>query len=355
MNYSENLSSKKDNLSLHQDYADFLKKALKRYTKSNLQRNSFLDWCDETHQNPFTPSMSANISNCSSWLKFRSYENNGNKLTNARFCKKDKVCPACAMRRASKQVKKVYNQLNSNPELLAGHWYYIVLPVRHDSTEDFTTVFDRLGSGLKSINQAIRNVSRGQQSNNFFAMFDGIMYSIEETKTENGWNIHANLLCRSDKPIRDLKRKKGSFWSPSMVETWKELTSSINVSINPIDIKNEEDLMKNLMEVFKYSLKFQDLSHEDLLTAYRHTYRRRLLGTMGSLRALKTDVSLNGDDIEDDLFIESRFTWIRDKYDFRGNQRGKVYKNGYTIYESDNYDEYEPPESEGAPAERGGG
>ena len=335
MNYTE----KTPETNINADYATFMQKALKRYTKSNEQRNSFLDWCDETHQNPFTPAMNSNIANCSSWLKFRDYENNGQKLSNARFCKKDKVCPACAMRRASKQVKKVYNELYSNPDLLKGYWYYIVLPVRHDSTEEFGTVYDRLQGGLKSIAKALRNVKSGQNSDNFFTMFDGMMYSIEQTKTENGWNVHANLLCRSEKPIKDLKRKKGSFWSPSMVETWKELTGSLNVSVNPIQITNEDDLMKNLMEVFKYSLKFQDLAHEDLLTAYRGTYRKRLLGTMGTLRKLKTDVSLNGDDVEDDLFIETRFTWIKDKYDFRGHQKGKVYKNGYTIYEADHYDE----------------
>jgi len=324
---------------INSDYAEFMDKATLRISKAKRRTLTFLDWCDSTHQSPFTPSMNANISKCASWLQFRDYDKNGHKLTNARFCKKDKVCPACAMRRASKQVKKVYNELYSNPDLMTGYWYYIVLPVRHKASEDFSTVFNRLGGGLKKINQAMRNVARGQESNNFFTMFDGIMYSIEQTKTDNGWNIHANLLCRSDKPIRDLKRKKGGFWSPSMVETWEELTGSLNVSINPISIKNEDDLMKNLMEVFKYSLKFQDLKNEDLLIAYRGTYRKRLLGSMGTLRQLKTDVSLQGDDVVGDVFTESTFIWLRNKFVFRGHVRGRVGTKGHVFYEAQDWDE----------------
>ena len=335
MDYTE----KNPKLHINADYAEFMSKATKRIRSSKQRTLKFLDWCDATHQSPFTPSMNANIAQCASWLQFRDYEKNGHKLTNARFCKKDKVCPACAMRRASKQVQKVYKELYSNPDLMKGYWYYIVLPVHHKASEDFSTVFNRLGGGLKKINQAIRDFKRGRDPHNFFTMFDGIMYSIEETKTENGWNIHANLLVRSDKPIRDLKQKKGGYWSPSMVETWKELTGSVNVSINPINMKNEDSLMKNLMEVFKYSLKFQDLKNEDLLIAYRGTYRKRLLGAMGSLRALKTDVKLEGDDVVNDVFVESQFVWIRDKFVFRGHQRGRVGTSGHVFYEADSYDE----------------
>lgn len=347
MNYTKKTSNN-DNNDINADYAEFMSKATKRITKAKVRTLSFLDWLDDTHQSPFTPSMNANISKCASWLQFREYENHGHKLTDARFCKKDKVCPACAMRRASKQVQKVYNELYSNSDLLTGYWYYIVLPVKHNATEEFGTVYERLTGGLKKINQAIRNVNRGQSSDNFFTMFDGIMYSIEQTKTENGWNIHANLLCRSDTPINDLKLKPKRgynkqtdvYWSPSMVKTWKELTGSINVSINPINVKSEDSLMLNLMEIFKYSLKFQDLKNEDLLIAYRGTYRKRLLGSMGSLRQLKTDVSLLGDDVKEDVFIESSFVWIRNKFVFRGHIKGRVGTKGFVFYEAEPYVDY---------------
>lgn len=333
MNYTTSISS---------DYYDFLQKSVKKLTKSKKHVSTVLDSWDEQHKNPLTPMTSSRVFNCGSWLKFRHYEAIDKKsLYKARFCKKDKICPACAARRASKQVTKVHQQLLSNEELLKGNWYYIVLPVKHNSSEDFLTVFNRLQRGLKSINQAIRNEARGKSSNNWFSQFDGIMYSIEETKTKNGWNIHANLLVRSSDPIVGLLKKKGfnSFWNKEAVETWKEIAEdSQNISISPINVSNNDDLLKNLQEVFKYSLKFQELSPDDLLIAYECLHRKRLLGTMGTLRGLKINVELQGDEVENEIFIETMYHYTK-KYILSGHKRGKVYKNGYAIYEADMYEE----------------
>jgi len=329
-------------------YADYLNKSINKWTSHKKHVRKTLDYWDSIHENPLSPQTSARVHNCGSWLYFRNYEDiDQNTLKKANFCNKDKICPACASRRANKQVEKVLGQLSSNPSLIDGYWYYIVLPVRHSADEPLPVVFERLQKGLKGINQAIRNVSRGQGTENYFAQFDGIMYSIEETKTENGWNVHANLLCRSDKPLKGLikkpmgKGKRLSYWHPDAVETWEHLTGSINVSISPINVKDQEQLFKNLHEVFKYSLKFQDLSPDDMLTAYRALFGRRLLGTMGTLRGLKMDAVLNGDGIEDQLFIETMVTCHSSKifYTIDYHRRGKVYKNGYSIYEALPYDD----------------
>lgn len=332
------------------NYADYLKTSIKNWSSYKKQTRATLDHWDSIGENPLSASMSANVHNCGSWLYFRHYDEiEKSTLHKARFCKKDKLCPACAMRRATKQVDKVMGQLRVHPDLIEGSWYLIVLPVIHTAEEDFMTVFNRLQTGLKGINKAMRNVRSGQGTENYFAdNFDGIMYSIEETKTQNGWNIHANLLCRSSKPLTGLimkpsvkGKKRASYWHPDAVETWRNLTSSINVSISPINAKDPEALYSNLREVFKYSLKFQDLSPDDLLIAYRCLYGRRLLGTMGTLRNLKTDVDLNGDDVENQMFTESFLTFVslRSGYRIEWHRRGKVYSNGFAIYEADPYDD----------------
>lgn len=331
------------NIPITSDYYDFLEKSKNKLQKSKKHTRAVLDYWDSIHENPLTPSMNANVHNCSSWLKFRHYEElNKKTLYKARFCKKDKICPACAARRASKQVQKVMQQLQSNSDLLSGYWYYIVVPVKHHMGEDFITVFNRLQIALKAINQAIRNEARGQNSNNWFSQFNGIMYSIEETKTQNGWNIHANLLCRSNVPVSGLikkPKKENTFWSVEAVKTLESIADgSKNISISPINVSNEENLLKNLQEVFKYSLKFQDLHPEDLLTAYLCLYKKRLLGTMGTLRGLKIEVDLQGDEVENQIFIETMMLYTS-KYFIRGHQKGKVYKNGYSIYSTDYFEE----------------
>lgn len=196
------------NTPIEKDYYDFLEKSKNKLEKSKKHTLAVLDYWDSIKENPLTPNMSANVQNCSSWLKFRYYTEIDKKtLNNARFCKKDKICPACAARRASKQVQKVMQQLQSNIHLMSGSWYYIVIPVKHHMGEDFMTVFDRLQLALKKINQTIRDKNRGKNVFNWFSQFDGIMYSIEETKTDNGWNIHANLLCRTEDPLQGLIKK----------------------------------------------------------------------------------------------------------------------------------------------------
>lgn len=330
-------------------YAEYLQKTIKKWTSHKIKVRSTLDYWDSIHENPLSPQTSARVHNCGSWLYFRNYEEiDQNTLKKANFCNKDKLCPACASRRAHKQVEKVLGQLSSNPSIMDGYWYYIVLPVRHSAEESLGVVFERLQKGLKGIGQSLRNVARGQGTENYFAQnFDGIMYSIEETRTENGWNVHANLLCRSPKPLNGLikkpkgKGKRGAYWHPDMVETWQQLTGSINVSISPICVTDQQALFENLHEIFKYSLKFQDLSPDDMLIAYRTLYGRRLLGTMGTLRGLKTDVELNGDGVENQLFIETMATCHGSeiRYTIAYHRRGKVYTGGYAIYEALPYDE----------------
>lgn len=84
---------------------------------------------------------------------------------------------------------------------------------------------------------------------------------------------------------------------------WSKFTDndSFMHSINKL---SSENMMGNLVEVFKYALKFQDLNDDDLVTVYKETQNKRLLGAFGSLYGIKTDVPLSGDEILDDVYIE---------------------------------------------------
>lgn len=73
------------------------------------------------------------------------------------------MCPACAVRRAYKQQLKFISILDSDADLRDLDWYYIVLPVKHNKSESYETVFNRL-NGLKTkINMAIRNAKREKE------------------------------------------------------------------------------------------------------------------------------------------------------------------------------------------------
>jgi len=316
MNKNYNINTNNHQINFNQgsqhltsDSYEKIKNTIYKYVESKNKTSSFVQYVKSS--NKYTQNITENLLNeingCGSWLEFRNYyEVDKTKLHNANFCKKDKLCPACAMRRASKQVKKVYDYFQSNQSLKSKYWYYIVLPVKHNSTEDFETVFNRARNGLKSLKMSIRDNKRGKGKKSFFSQFDGFFYSFEVTKTKNGWNNHINLLCCSDKKITGIYKKGNTYIHNDIVRDWSKYTDNQSYihSINEIDVSNDDSLIKNLLEIFKYSLKFQDLSHDDLIEVYEKTYRKRLLGSTGCLYGLKLDVNLDGDDVLGNKFLE---------------------------------------------------
>lgn len=336
MNYKMNYNKKNlqnTNFNLDSQFnittstVDFINKNTEQFLFSKNRTRKFLKYVElipdeQKIDKHLKSSTIENINACGSWLEFRNYFRVDKTKMYSNFCKKDKLCPACARRRASKQRNKVYKYIQENPALKDKHWYYIVLPVKHNKTESFTTVFNRAKDGLKTLRMAIKDNKRGKGRESFFSQFNGLFYSFEVTKSKNGWNNHINLLCCSDHEIKGIynyKQKDGSTTSQHLgiMEDWARFTDNKSYmhSINKIDTSTEEGLMTNLFEIFKYSLKFQDLKNEDLLEAYSSTHNKRLLGSFGSLYGIKTDVDLDTNEV-----LDSEYLRIFLKYDLQINQ-----------------------------------
>jgi hypothetical protein len=349
MNYSKKTSQNTNfnqSLQITSDSYDFMSKNIIRYTKSKAQTKKLLNFVDtlddaEQEKKHLTKNVIESVEGCGSWLEFRNYiKVDQTKLHNANFCKKDKLCPACAMRRASKQVKKVMNYFEDNPSFKKKYWYYIVLPVKHNAAESFTTVFNRAKSGLESLRKSINNSKHRNTQESFFSQFDGLMYSFEVTKTQNGWNNHINLLCCSDTPVEGIYKKGNTTVHNGIMEDWAKYTDNKSYihSINKIDVASEDELIKNLLEIFKYSMKFQGLEPKDLLEAYSSTYKKRLLGAFGSLYGIKTNVDMHGDEVLGKEFLEViyRFNFETKKY-FEHSRQLKEVDCRSTSYGEDNY------------------
>jgi len=254
------------------------------------------------------------LRDCGSYLTFRHYHKKDvTKLHNANFCKADKVCPACAVRRAYKQQQKFLRAWRIDKELQSKNWYYIVIPVKHSSDETIEQVYARLDKVRKSILQAIRDKKRGKVWG-FWSKFDGGMGSIEVTHTRNGWNVHLNLLICSDIEIEMREKRtrdrngnvKINYINDDLMDHLRRVGDGSYVhNIAKIDTTSEEALKSNLVEILKYSLKFSSLSTIDLVKVYMNLYRKRLFFTYGCLWGMKLDdVELEGDEIIDDEFIE---------------------------------------------------
>lgn len=300
-----------------------IERTINRFKASKDKTSTLLLHLEKHAPRIVKPTVQEAVNSCGSWLEFRHYlQSDKTKLHNANFCKQDKLCPACAMRRASKQVQKVHQYLQANPDLLKKHWYYIVLPVQHTKEEDFSTVYNRLRSALDKLKKNLQNKRIGQKNKkSFFTQFEGVLYSIEVTKTKNGWNIHANLMALSSSKIEGIYKKGKTYVHDGIMQDWAKYTDNNSYvhSINELDMSTDETLIKNLLEVFKYSLKFQDLSPDDLIEVYKSTYRKRLLGGFGSLYGLKIDVQFQDEAIDEEyLEIIYRYNYnCRNYYRYR--------------------------------------
>jgi len=250
------------------------------------------------------------------------------KLVRANFCKKDKICMACAVGRAYNRQKKFMQSLNVFPyergeDLLSKYWYYVVTPVWHDKSESLSVVYDRVDKLRKSVLMQMRDGRRGK-SKGFWSKFKGGMGSIEITYSVKGWNVHINWLVYTDNRIQlkevntkkldsnyNFKGYKVTFVNDELAKfmdnfhfkavSCKDREMTIH-SINELDFSSREAIRKHLLEVFKYSLKFSSLNPAQLIEVYYKLYRKRLFFTFGTLRGLDLeavdDVTF-GDDIKD--------------------------------------------------------
>lgn len=249
---------------------------------------------------------------CGSFLLFRHYlKSDEIKLQHANFCRRDKFCQPCAVRRAYKQQMKFLDMLEVSPGLLKQDWYYIVIPVKHSVDEPIEVVYERLNKVKSSILKSMQNKRHRKSGHNIWSIFNGGMWSIEVTKTANGWNVHLNLLINASKgsylPLKRVRNRRGqvSYQNEQIRQFLKRLADSQMHHIQKLDFSTDESIRSALVEVLKYSLKFSSLSKIDLLRVYVAFFQKRLFGTFGNLRGLKLeDVELDGDIELDEEFVE---------------------------------------------------
>ena len=286
------------------------------------------------------------LEDCGSWLEFRHWvDHDKTKLHHGNFCKRDKLCPACAVRRAYKQQNKFMQIIEEAPELLDRNWYYIVIPVKHTASDRFEDVHGLIEQIKKKISMQMRNGRRGK-STGFFSQFSGGMYSTETTYSKNGWNVHLNLLVNApsfstarphfeDGRSGELGglvehtqiyngKKKTTLSSPELSEWLKQFNGSYVNSITPLNFSNKHEIRGALVEILKYALKFSDLTDQKLIEVFIKTKNKRLFGTFGNLwgKGLET-VSLDGDTELSGEFIELIF---HRAFDYGDTPNYRLYK-----------------------------
>lgn len=236
------------------------------------------------------PNRKQRMRECCNMVAFRRYLETGDvQLVSSNFCKYDRICIACATKRAMRMIKKFSQGIEAN-WLYKQKWYYIVLTISHKEWDKLSDLMDRLMLYKDKLARAYRNSKRdNQKSKSFFAQFDGMVMSIEIAhKWKNGWHPHINILACSDNNIPIENKFMRGNTNQQLLDEWKDITSGTSYihNIRPIEVKKDHFSRSGIGEVFKYAIKFSDLSVEQLaeVMANQHKHKYRFFATYGIFR-----------------------------------------------------------------------
>lgn len=293
-----------------------LPKRVNRYGLAKLRQLEILKHVSDFVQNSPVAATSLNLhkdqqrmTECGNYLIFNHYHTIDQvRLSQASFCMKHLLCPLCAIRRGAKQVKAYLDKLHvvteQNPFIKP---YMLTLTVKNG--HDLEERFQHLTKSTRKLMARRRDAERGKGVSELSKCLGGV-FSYELTYSQqHGWHPHVHMVVLQDSrnPIifNQFKAKESE-----LSKEWLAITGdSFIVDIRPI----EGDPADGFVEVFKYALKFSDLTPEQNLNAYITLRGKRLTGSFGAFWGVKVPESMT-----DELFGDLPYIKLFYKYTSAG-------------------------------------
>jgi hypothetical protein len=269
--------------------------AIEKFEKHQKLKAELLPYLEANHPHLFANQIRHNrIKECCNVVSFRRYLETGDvKLTSSTFCKYDRICIACATKRAMRMIKKFslgvdqYKLWNKNR-------YYIVLTIQHNQNDTLEELLAKLMKYKEQLARNYRNWKRNTQRNkSFFSQFDGMVTSVEIAhRWKNWWHPHINILACTDNEIQIDNRFVRWATNDQLLNERKQITwwSYIH-NIRKINVTTKHFSRSGVGEVFKYAIKFSDLTVEQLseVMIAQDLHQYRFFATYGIFRGWKLD------------------------------------------------------------------
>jgi len=259
--------------------------------------------------------LESDVLNCANYLVFNNYYTVEEiKLAKAHTCKKHLLCPFCATRRAGKLVEKNLSNFTQvteeNPHLIPA---MITLTVKNGA--DLEERFNHLRKSFKKLQERRRDWLKKGRGHNEFCKIQGAAFSYEIAHNhETGWHPHIHMVVLLDNYI-DVHK---------LSSEWQDITGDSYI-VDVRKLKKKDHSTENtaiadaMLEVFKYAVKFADLSLERQFEAYEILKSLRLIGSFGLLHGVKLPDTLLDDisEFEDLPYLEMyyRFNGRKGAYD----------------------------------------
>jgi len=256
--------------------------------------------------------LATNIATCGNLLVFKHYITKDEvRLAGAKTCRKALLCPFCARGRATRYAQAYHSRvgqvISKNPLLVP----YMVTVTVADG-EQLHERFTHLHNSLKKMMQLRRDTLKGRKYCEAVKASGGV-YSIEVKRGQNSklWHPHAHAIWLCEEAPNSQK----------LSQEWKEITGdSFIVDVRPING------FEGLLEVFKYALKFSEMTLADNWEAFKTLSNKRLVNSFGDLRGVELPESVLDAPIEEeDLpFILYFFGYTKGGYTFLKEEKNDV-------------------------------
>lgn len=245
----------------------------------------------------------AKLESCGNYLEFRNYYTVGKtRLTKASFCKQHLLCPLCAIRRGAKSLKAYsdrFKLLNTqNPT-----WRLSMITLTVKNGADLQERFTHLQKAVKRVFKRRRDYLDKQRGLTEWRKVYGWVGTYEVTNKGNGWHPHAHIMCLHS----------SSFDYKALQAEWKEITGDSHV-LNVSAAKHPNEPERDFLEVFKYAVKFSDMTAEQNIHAWNVLRARRLLFSGGALWGVDVPESLEDVPLDDLPYIELLYSYMLDGY-----------------------------------------
>lgn len=276
---------------------DDLPKRLVKYANAHLRALSMSDYLLQRGE----PQLAQKLDQCGAHLLFHFYTNhNALRLHAANFCHKHLICPLCAIRRGVKSMQ-VYEE---KIKLLMANYPTLRASMVTATIVNGVDLAERTRHLKASMTRWTSCRRKAGYENWEIQKMLGSVWSYEVKRGSGSglWHPHAHMvwLHHDDLELSALKKE------------WEWATGdSFNIHHTPIIPDPETgSLIAGMMEVFKYALKFSDMSLDDNWHAFETLSNKRLISSSGLLHGLKIPEKLTDDEL-DGPFIEMLFQFTR--------------------------------------------
>lgn len=309
------------------DDADKLSARLNRYSTAKKRALENYDHLTDTHRQLLLETgvgqltevvrLTANrLDRCGNYLKFNHYYTVGKvRLASARFCKQHLICPLCAIRRGAKTLK-AYTDRHSVIRAENPSWRLSMITLTVKNGDNLKERFEHLQKSVQRVFKRRRDWLGKGRGLTEWRKVHGYVGTYEVTKDngfgevkKTGWHPHAHIMVLHTE----------NFDYKALQAEWKEITGDSHV-LNVAAAQHPDMPELDFLEVFKYAVKFSDLTPADNLKAFLVLRRHRLLFSGGAFRGVEVPEALEDEPLDSLPYIELMYRYAFGAYSLKSSE-----------------------------------